>query len=138
MAPTRRPPRTPWIALPRPPKRLTPPITAAAIEYKTSWPGSAVLVLYSPKKKDPSRTPPRAAVAEHNAKDQMRMAGTLTPARRAASGLPPMAYIYRPKRVRWSTSVQTPSTARTIGITHGTPATDFRAVPRFWLQMTTT
>ena len=35
--------------------------------------------------------PPRAAVAAHNAKAQMRMAGTLTPARRAASGLPPMA-----------------------------------------------
>jgi hypothetical protein len=35
--------------------------------------------------------PPRLAVAEHSAKAQMRMEASLTPARRAASGLPPMA-----------------------------------------------
>ena len=35
--------------------------------------------------------PPSPAVAAHNAKAQVRMPARLTPARRAASGLPPMA-----------------------------------------------
>jgi len=33
-------------------------MTAAATEYRMSWPGSASLVLYWPKKNDPSRIPP--------------------------------------------------------------------------------
>src|SRR5699024_6036427 len=34
------PPRTPWIALPRPPNRLVPPMTAAATAYSTRVPPS--------------------------------------------------------------------------------------------------
>src|SRR5438874_13074675 len=46
--------------------------------------------------------------------------------------------MYRPKRVRWSTTVHAPRTARTIGITHGTPWTETRFVPRFTEEIKTT
>src|SRR5580704_9997859 len=82
--------------------------------------------------------PPRAAVAEHNANAQMRMAEMLMPARRAASGLPPVAYMYRPNFVRWSTSVQAAHSTRTIGITQGIPVTDRSELPRLTEQMITT
>ena len=48
MPPMSRPPSRAWIGLPRPPKRLVPPMTAAATEYRISCPGSAALVLYCP------------------------------------------------------------------------------------------
>ena len=38
--------------------------------------------------------------------------------------MPPVAYMYRPNFVRWSTSVQTAHSTKTIGITQGIPGTD--------------
>ena len=64
-------------------------------------------------------------------------AATLTPARRAASGLPPTAYMWRPNCVRSSRSVQATSTARTSGRTHG-HARDAARFARLTLQMATT
>src|SRR5205823_2141447 len=46
--------------------------------------------------------------------------------------------MYRPKRVRCRTRVHAPSTTRTIGITHGTPRTETRFVPRFTDEIRTT
>ena len=62
------------------------------------------------------------AVTEQSAKAMVRTTGRLMPARRAASGLPPIAYMERPNFVRSSRMVQAPRMTRTIGTTHGTPA----------------
>src|ERR1700732_2704752 len=41
MPPMTRPPSTPWIALPRPPKRLVAPMTAAGAGGRGGWPRAA-------------------------------------------------------------------------------------------------
>jgi len=84
-------------ALPRPPKRLVPPITAAAIALSNTSPAPEDWLTAS--RRDPARMPPHAAKAEHKIKTWMRIRSTLMPARRAASALPPTANTYRPNRV---------------------------------------
>ena len=66
----------------------------------------------------------------------VRTRATLMPARRAASGLAPMAYRYRPVLVRANSQDQARTTARTNGTTHGTPWRG-TSEPRFTLQTTT-
>ena len=55
------------------------------------------------------------------------------PARRAASGFPPIAYMYRPSRVRPRKMEYTSSTSPTNGTTYGTPFSGVSR-PRFSLH----
>ncbi len=79
---------------PRPPKRLVPPMTAAAMAFisrsppPAPWLAAAIL--------EARKTPPTAAKVPAMAKTEMRTAVTLIPARRDASTLPPSAKILRP------------------------------------------
>src|SRR6478752_2291777 len=66
---------------PRPPKRLTPPITAEAIAFSSRFPGGNV----SPTELTwaAKTIPPIAAIVPESANTMTRMRGTLMPARRA-------------------------------------------------------
>ena len=75
--------------LPRPPKRLVPPMTAAAIASSSSVPPPVWVLAAAPR--ETAIRPPRAAMVEAMVKTATRIAATLMPARRAASALPPTA-----------------------------------------------
>src|SRR3954447_7491705 len=77
------------------------------------------------------------AVNDARVKHMVRMNDRLTPARRADSGLPPMAYTYRPNLVRPSRNVHATSTPSTRKTTYGTPWIG-EFTPRSVLQMRTT
>ena len=82
---------------PSPPAMDVPPTTTAAITPKTklkSSDGSA------DSDRDDDTTPASPAAAPESAKQIVLTRATGTPARRAASALPPLAYTWRPKRVR--------------------------------------
>ncbi len=76
-------------AVPRPPNRLVPPMTAPAMAYSNTsllpedWLTDRLRLAAS--------TPPRAAVADASTNTTRRTVSTRMPARRAASMLPPTA-----------------------------------------------
>src|SRR3954452_15672555 len=135
MAAMTRPPSTACEGFPRPPNMLVPPITAAATAYSTSVPPS--MLVDTDRSREAYTSPAIPAVNDDRAKAAVRTSGRLMPARRAASGLPPMAYTYRPNLVRPRRNVHIASTPRTMSRTHGTPRSDRNWVPRFVLQMST-
>ncbi|WP_411284894.1 hypothetical protein [Lapillicoccus sp.] len=61
-------PRSAENAEPRPPKRLVPPMTAAAIALRLSSP--VPLLWFAAARRDAARTPPTAASVEHATKAQ--------------------------------------------------------------------
>ena len=87
-------------AEPRPPNRLVPPMTAAAIALRFTSP--APLLWLAAANRAAASTPPSAAKDEHNTITETNTALTLMPARRAASALPPTANTDRPHFVRVS------------------------------------
>ncbi len=104
-----RPLETDWItrmpsraenALPRPPKRLVPPMTAAAMAFRLTSP--APLAWLAAASRAAASMPPSAASEEHRTKALVYVRLTLMPARRAASALPPTAKTERPQPVRVS------------------------------------
>src|SRR6516165_2722457 len=72
--------------------------------------------------------PPTAAIVEQIANTASLIPATLMPARRAASALPPTAYTWRPKRVRWSTNVQTTYVTSIASVTHGRPRSELATI----------
>ena len=82
-------PSTALRMLPRPPKRLVPPITAAEIASRSSvpppWSGATERTFAA------STMPPTPAISPEIMKTRIRIRATLMPARRAASALPPTA-----------------------------------------------
>ena len=84
-----RPPKSAPLTRPRPPKRLTPPITAAEIASSSSVPPPKVRS--TEFRREARMTPPRPAQAPEMTKQRIRISLTLIPARRAASALPPTA-----------------------------------------------
>ena len=85
-------------AEPRPPNRLVPPMTAAAMALSSrSLPPDDWLTA---SRREAARMPPTAAIVEHSVNTVTRMPSTEMPARRAASALPPTAKRWRPNRVR--------------------------------------
>lgn len=75
--------------VPRPPNKLVPPITAAAIAFnKTSPLPDPVSTAYN---RDAATIPPQAAMPEQRVKTTMRILSTSMLARLAASGFPPTA-----------------------------------------------
>ena len=83
---------------PRPPKRLVPAITGPAIASSSrSLPPEDWLTA---SRREAAMMPPNAASVEHSTNTSMRMRVTLTPERRVASALPPVAKMWRPKTVR--------------------------------------
>src|SRR5580658_7607156 len=112
---SRAPKKVP-ITLPRPPIRLVPPTTTAAIDSSSSSP---VPVWGEPdEKRAMYKKPTMAAQPPLIIYTIVLTRATLIPARRAASSLPPIAKTYRPKRVRFkstdaatmTTSIQTTGT----------------------------
>src|SRR5690242_13788904 len=105
---------------PRPPKRLVPPMTAAAMASISVLPPPAFSVALAvwPAK----NMPPRAAKPPEMANTVIRTIGTLMPARRAASMPPPTAKTLRPYVVRRSTKSTTTNAARKITRALETPA----------------
>src|SRR6516164_2365118 len=91
MAAMTSPPSTAWTALPRPPNKLVPPMTAAATAYRTSWPPSNAVE--TERRRDAPTMPAIPAVNEASTNATVRILAKPTPARRAASALPPMAYL---------------------------------------------
>ena len=85
--------------LPRPPKRLTPPMTAAAIASSRSVPPP--IVVSAASRFETATSPPTEANVADSTNTVKRMRRTLTPARRAPFALPPTAYRYRPNGVCW-------------------------------------
>src|SRR6266511_2680799 len=81
-------------------------------------------------------TPAMPAVSPVSAKASVRIPARFTPARRAASALPPIAYMYRPTLVRPSRNVHAASTPKTSSTTQGTPWIG-TITPRFVLQSST-
>jgi hypothetical protein len=81
-------------------------------------------------------TPAIPAVNEQSVNATVRIIRRFTPARRAASALPPIAYTYRPNRVRPRTKVHAARMPNTNRTTHGTPRIG-RIRPRSVLQMST-
>ena len=77
------------ITRPRPPNRLVPPITAAAIASSRSVPPPAFRS--TELSREAKITPPRPAIAPEIMKTKSRMFRTLMPARLAASAFPPTA-----------------------------------------------
>ena len=74
---------------PRPPKRLVPPITAAAIALSRIGPPPAVRS--TELRRAAKAIPPSTAMALEIMNTAIRMNATSIPARRAASALPPTA-----------------------------------------------
>jgi hypothetical protein len=74
---------------PRPPNRLVPPITAAAIASISSVLPPAFRSTLC--RREASTIPPSPAMKPEIMKTMIRIRGTLIPARRAASALPPTA-----------------------------------------------
>src|SRR5512139_449070 len=74
---------------PRPPNRLVPPMTVAAMAFnkKSLLPDD----WFTANKREAASTPAIAAMAEASMKTEMRMRSTRMPARRADSALPPTA-----------------------------------------------
>src|SRR5919204_121951 len=83
------PPKSAPLTRPRPPKRLTPPITAAEIESRRSVPPPAVRSIEF--RREARMTPPSPAIPPEIAKTMIRISFTLIPARRAASAFPATA-----------------------------------------------
>ena len=79
---------------PRPPKRLVPPMTAAAMTFISRSPAPALWLAAAIL--EAQNRPPIAAKVPAIAKTEIRTAVTLIPARRDASTLPPSAKILRP------------------------------------------
>ena len=104
---------------PRPPKRLVPPITAAAIASSRIVPPPALRS--TELRREAKMMPPMAAMPLEIAKTAIRMNFTLMPARCAASALPPTAYTCRPKVVRRAMNDQNASSATTSTPANGTP-----------------
>ena len=133
--PITSPPSSAWIGLPRPPNRLAPPITAAATAYSVYLPPSTPVEIEP--RKEMYTSPAIPAVTAVSMKTILRTRCTLMPARRAASGLAPIAYMYRPSRVRPSRIEYANRTSPTKGTTQGTPLSG-TSRPRLRLQMYTT
>jgi hypothetical protein len=74
---------------PRPPNRLVPPITAAAIEYSRIEPPPALVS--TERRREARMMPPTAAISEQIAKHMIFTRSLEMPARRLASALPPSA-----------------------------------------------
>src|SRR5262245_4706630 len=75
--------------LPRPPKRLVPAITGAAIaSSRRLLPPE---LWFTESRREAARIPPTAAIPEQSEKAITRIRLILIPARRAASALPPTA-----------------------------------------------
>ena len=74
---------------PRPPNRLVPPITAAAMTLSSRLPPP--VSVDTERMREVRMIPPAPAMKPMIMKTAMRMRSTLMPARRAASGLPPTA-----------------------------------------------
>ncbi len=114
-----RTPRRADQVLPRPPNRLVPPMTAAAIAFIRRLPAPedwfAALIW------EARNMPPTAAIVPAREKTEIRTNATLMPARRAASTLPPKAKICRPYRVRRSTKSRATTTPRKITTASGRP-----------------
>ena len=77
------------ITPPRPPNRLVPPITAAAIASSRIVPPPALRS--TELSREAKMTPPIPAIALEIMNTFIRIPGTLMPARRAASAFPPTA-----------------------------------------------
>ena len=75
--------------VPRPPNSDVPPITAAAIEYSSTWPPP--VFVSTERRREARMMPPSTAMNEQSAKHAILTRSTLMPARRAASWLPPTA-----------------------------------------------
>src|SRR6478609_5193754 len=89
------------IALPRAPDRLAPPMTQAAIACSSN----PVPAVGTPApSREVSSTPPTAASTPEITYTAVVTTATGTPASRAASGLDPTEYTYRPNTVRVSTN----------------------------------
>src|SRR6476659_9192512 len=85
------------IALPRAPDRLAPPMTQAAIACSSN----PVPAVGTPApRREVNSTPPTAASTPEITYTAVVTRATGTPASRAASGLDPTEYTYRPKTVR--------------------------------------
>ena len=82
-------PRSADHAVPRPPKRLVPPMTAAAIELRSRSPPPEDWL--TANSREAAMMPPTAASPEHIMKTISRTRLSEMPARRAASALPPTA-----------------------------------------------
>src|ERR1022692_566781 len=136
MTPTTRPPSTAPIIRPRPPNRLVPPMTAAATPNSTYWPPLKLLDI--PARFEAQMIPLIPAVTPQSTKARIRIRLRLTPARLAASALPPIAYTYRPNLVRFSRTVQATSRTRMTRTTQGTPLTTENPTPRLVLPIRTT
>src|SRR5919108_1617487 len=91
-------PRSADHTLPRPPNRLVPPMTAAAIASSVTCPG--LIARLAAASRPVWMRPGIAARKPESAKTAIRISRTLMPARRAASALPPTAKMYRPNLVR--------------------------------------
>ena len=89
MVATTTPPITASSARPLPPNRLVPPITAAPTAYSRTLPAPEDADTLPPY--DAAMIPLTAASAEHTTNTDILIRSTLTPARRAASALPPTA-----------------------------------------------
>jgi len=74
---------------PRPPNRLTPPITAAEIESRSSVPPPTLR--FTDWRRAERMMPPTPAIRPESMKTRILMRATLIPARPAASALPPTA-----------------------------------------------
>ena len=105
--------------VPRPPKRLVPPITAAAIALSTTSPLPEDW--FTASRREAARIPPQAARVADSVNTRTRTRSTAMPARRAASALPPTAKTCRPQRVRVVTASKTTTKPSRISIASGTP-----------------
>src|SRR5438552_581892 len=126
IAEMRRAPTTPSLRLPRPPKRLVPPMTAAEIASRRIVPPPAFRS--TEVRRAAKTTPPSAAIALEIMKTRIRIRLTAMPARRAASALPPTAYTCRPNVVRLATHVQKIRSATTSTPANGTPPPLFKTL----------
>ncbi len=132
--PITRAPRRADQAVPRPPNRLVPPMTAAAMAFSSTVPPPEPWL--TANRREAAITPPIAASVEHAANTISRIRGSEMPARRAASALPPTAKTCRPKAVRRvmkstritipmkiSTASGTPRSSLSTATAASTPAT---------------
>ena len=95
-------------------------MTADAIAFNSRLPGGKVSATeFTCAAK---MMPPIPAVAPEIMKTRMRMRGTLMPARRAASALPPTAYTWRPKVVQRARNVSRIRKTTTMTPASGSPS----------------
>src|SRR2546423_3351761 len=120
MTATTRPPRTASMTRPWPPKSEVPPMTAAPTASSRVLPAPAFDC--TDCSSEAATTPETAAMPEQMRNTEIRMPDTTTPARRAASWLPPTAYTCRPYLVRLRTKCHTAKRITRRTTTHGMPS----------------